>query len=82
MISKERQENRNNPFEHTEVAGLKEATNWEDYPNKTPDNISMEQDSMSSIPGNNYPLMDLSNIVAVAGNISSLVSFSRNSKKR
>ena len=43
----------------------------------------MEQDFGSSIPGNNYYPMDLSNIVAVAGNISSLISFfSGNSKKR
>ena len=42
----------------------------------------MEQDVVSSIPGNNSPPMDLSNIVAVASNISSLISFSGNSKKR
>ena len=42
----------------------------------------MEQDSVSSLPGNNSPLMDLSNIVEVAGNISSLMSFSGTSKKR
>ena len=56
--------------------------NWEDYPNKTPDNINMEQDSVSSIPGNNSPPTVLSNIVAAAGNISSLISFLGNSKKR
>ena len=82
VISKRRHENKNNPFEHTEVARIREAANWEDYPNKAPDNISMEQDSVSSIPGNNYPLVDLYNVVAVAGNISSLISFSGNSKKR
>ena len=82
VISKRRHENKNKPFEHTEVTRLREATNWEDYPNKTPGNISMEQYSVSSIPGNNLSPMDLSNIVVVAGNISSLISFSRNSKKR
>ena len=55
IISNRRQENKNKPFEHTEVAGLREAPNSEDYPNKTPGNISMEQDSVSSIPGNNLP---------------------------
>ena len=30
VISKRRQENNSKPFEHTEVAGLREATNWED----------------------------------------------------
>ena len=42
----------------------------------------MEQDSVSSIPGNNSPPMELYNIVAFAANISSLISFSVNSKKR
>ena len=82
VISKRRQENKNKPFEHTEVAGLREAANWEDFPNKAPDNVSMEQDFVSFLLGNNSPLMDLSNIVAVAGNISSLISFSGTSKKR
>ena len=42
----------------------------------------MEQVSVSSLPRNNPPPMDLSNIVAVAGNILSLISFSKTSKKR
>ena len=78
VTSKRRQTNNNKTFEHTEVAGLREEANWEDYPK----NIIMEQDSVSPIPGNNSSQMDLSNIVVVAGNISSLISFSRNSKKR
>ena len=82
VISKRRQENNDNPFECSQVAGLREVANWEDYPNKTPDNINVEQDSISSIPRNNISPMDISNIVAVAGNISSLISFSGNSKKR
>ena len=82
VISKRRHVNKNNPFEHTEVAGLREAANWEDYPNNTLDNINMEPYSVSPIPRNNYSPMDLSNIVTIAGNISSLKSFSGNSKKR
>ena len=82
VISKRRQANNNKPFEHTEVVGLKEAANWEDYPDKAPDNVSMEQASISSLPGNNSPPMNLSNIVAIAGNICSLMSFSGTSKKR
>ena len=42
VISKIRQENNNNPFEHTEVYGLKEATNWEDYPDKAPDMLAWD----------------------------------------
>ena len=69
VISKRRHANKNNPFEHTKVYALREESNWEDYPKKTPDNISMEQDSSSSMPGNNSPLMDLSDIVAIFGYI-------------
>ena len=32
VISDRRQENKNKPFEHSEVEGLFEATNWMDYP--------------------------------------------------
>ena len=82
VISKRILENKNNLFEHTEVDGLRDVANWEDYPNNTPDNISMEQESVSPILGNNSSPMDLSNIVAIAGNISSLISFFRKLKKR
>ena len=82
VISKRTQENNNITFEHIEVAGLREGPNWEDYPNKALDNFSMEQDSVSSLPGNNSPSLDLSNIVAVASNISSLMSFSGTFIKR
>ena len=82
MISKRRQDNNNKPFEHIEVAGLREETNWEDYPNQAPDNVCMEMDYVSSLLGNNSPPMDLSNIVVAARNVSSLISFSNNTKKR
>ena len=42
----------------------------------------MEPDSVSSLPGNNSSQMNLSNIVAMVGNVSSLVSFSGSAKKR
>ena len=42
VIYKSRQENNNKHFEHTEVARLREETNWEDYPNKAPYNVNME----------------------------------------
>ena len=53
VISKRRQENNNNPFEHIEFDGLREVANWEDYPEKAPDIGSMKQDSVSSLPVNN-----------------------------
>ena len=65
-----------------EIVGLREATNWEDYPNYTTKDISMEQEYASSLPGNNYSQMNLSSIVAMAGDVSSLVSFSGSAKKR
>ena len=64
------------------VTGLREAANWDDYPNHTTKDVSMEQNSASSIPRENSSPMNLSNIVAMAGDVSSLVSFSENTKKR
>ena len=52
VISKRRHTNKNNPFEHTKLARLREEANWEDYPNNTLDNINMEPYSVSPIPGN------------------------------
>ena len=42
----------------------------------------MEMDSMSSLPGNNSPPMDLSDIVAANGNVSSLIKNLEDTKKR
>ena len=42
----------------------------------------MEMDFVSSLPRNNSPPMDLSDIVAATGNVSYLISFSENTKKR
>ena len=58
IISKWRHANKNKPFEHTEIAGLREATNWEDYPNYTTMDISMEEDSVSSLLGKNSSQMN------------------------
>ena len=42
----------------------------------------MEIDYVSSLPGNHCPAMDLSDIVAVAANVSSLITFLEKTKKR
>ena len=42
----------------------------------------MEQDFVSSMLGNNSSQMNLFNIVAMAGKVSALVSFSKDTKKR
>ena len=39
-------------------------------------------DYVSSLLGNNSPPMDISDIVAAAGNVSYLIIFSENTKKR
>ena len=65
-----------------QIAELRKAANWEYYPNYTTKDIGMEQDSVSSLPGNNSSQMNLSNIVAMVGNVSSLASFSGSAKKR
>ena len=41
----------------------------------------MEMDSVSSLPRNNSPPMDLSDIVAAARNVSYLIIFSENTKR-
>ena len=82
MISKRRHANNNKPYEHREVAGLRGEANWEDYPNQAPDNVCMEMDFVSSLPGNNSPPMDLSDVVAATRNVSSLIIFLENTKKR
>ena len=69
MISKRRHANNNKHFEHTEVVGVREVANWEDYPKQAPDNVCMEMDSVSSLPGNYPPPMDLSDVIAATGNV-------------
>ena len=82
MISKRRQANKNNPFKKIEIARLRQAMNWDDYPNLTTKEVNMEQNSASSLPGENSSPMDLSKIVTMARDVYPLVSFSENTKKR
>ena len=56
--------------------------NWDDYPNHTTKDVSMEQNSASFLPGENSSRMNLSNIVTMAGDVSSLASFSESNKER
>ena len=71
-----------NHFKQNEIAGLREVANWEDYPNQTPDDVCIEMDSVSSLLEKYSPPMDLTDIVAPTGNFSSLIRFSKNTKKR
>ena len=50
IIYKRRQDNKNNPFKHTEIAEIREVANWEYYPNYATKDINMEQGFASSLP--------------------------------
>ena len=82
VISKRRKAHKSNPFEHTEILGLREAANWDDFPNSTTMDINIGQSSASPLPWDNSPQMELSKVVAMDGNASSLVSYSGSSMKR
>ena len=49
IISIIRQVNKNNPFEHFEVAGLSKTANWLDYPHETQGDVNMQEYSTSSV---------------------------------
>ena len=67
---------------HTEVPGLREKVNWDDFPNPAPMDTSAEQDTGSQLPGAVSPQNELATIVAIAGGYSSLVNYSASSMKR
>ena len=68
-------------FEQIEIPTLREATNWDDFPNPTLMDTSIEWSTGSPLPGIASPQIDLSKVVAIAGNVSSLVSYSVSSMK-
>ena len=70
------------PFENTEILGLREEANWDDFPNPTPMDTNIEQDIGSYFPGIASPQRELDKIVAIAREVSSLVSYSAISMKR
>ena len=43
VISKRRKAHKSKPFEHTKIPELREATNWDDFPNSTMMDICIEQ---------------------------------------
>ena len=81
IISKRRKAHKCRPFEHTEI-GLKEATNWDDFPNPTPMDTSIDQSTGSQLPGIASPQRELDKVVAISGGVSSLVSYLTSSIKR
>ena len=82
IISKRRKAHKCRPSEHTEIVGLMEATNWDDFPNPTLMDTSIERRTGSPLPGVASPQRELSKVVAIARNVSSLVSYSVSSIKR
>ena len=75
IISKMRKAHKCKPFEHTEIPGLSEAENWDDFLDLTMMYISIGQRSVSPLPWVTSPQRELSKVVAIAGNVSSLVSY-------
>ena len=82
IISKIRKARNSRPFEHTEIVGLREAANCDDFPNPAPMDTSIEQDTGSYLPGIASPQRELDKIVAIAREVSSLVIYSASSLKR
>ena len=76
IISKRRKYHKYKPFEHTEILGLGEATNWDDFPNPAPMDTSIEQSTGSHLPRIDSPQRELEKIVAIAWDVSSLVIYS------
>ena len=77
-----RKSHKSKNFEHSETASLREAPNWDDFPNSITMDTSIGQASVSPLPGNGSPIMDLSKVVVMAGNVSFLVIYLRSSIKR
>ena len=63
IISKRRKAHKCKPFEHTEILGLSEAANWDDFPNLALMYTSIEQDTSSYLPGIASPQRELAKIV-------------------
>ena len=82
VISKRRKAHKCRPFEHTEIPGLREVANWDDFPNPSPMETSAEQDTDSQLPGVVSLQRELATVAAIAGGFSSLVSYSVSSMKR
>ena len=66
VISKRRTTLKCRPFEHTEVPGIREKANWDDFPNTIPMDTSTEQDSGLQLPRANSPEEELADVVAIA----------------
>ena len=66
IISIRRQVNKNKPFEHHEIAGIVESTNWMDYPHETWGDGDMQQGSTSSMREASPTQLDLSSLIPAA----------------
>ena len=70
IISKRRKAHKCRPFEHTEISGLREVENWDDFPNPAPMETSIEKDTGSQLPRVASPQRELAQVVAIAGEFS------------
>ena len=71
VISTRREVNTNKPFEHREVEGLAEKTNWSDYP-KPMENAEVPQENSLEMVKSTEVIATLSNITEAATKITFL----------
>ena len=82
IISRRRKAHKCKPFEHTEILRLREAANWDDFPNPAPMDTSIERSTGSHMLGIASPQRELDKIVTIVGDVSSLVIYLASSVKR
>ena len=82
IISKRRKAHKYKTFEHTEIPELRETTNWDDFPNPTAMDVSIGQSFVSPLPWVTSHQRELYKVVAISGNVPSLVNYSGSSMKR
>ena len=79
IISKRKKAHKCRPSEHTEVLELREAANWDNFPNPASMDTSIEHGTGSQLPGVASPQRELARVAAIAEEFSSLVSYSASS---
>ena len=82
VISIRRHVNKIKPFEHHEVVGMAESSNWMDYPHETQNDEDMQQDSTSPMNDSSSTQPDPPVIVLVAEKITPIASHFERTNKR
>ena len=74
VISNSRKAMKINPFEHEEIVGLREASNWYDYPKESPKDTDMQGDSNSFVREITSLQPDTSKLISAYEKITPLAS--------